>query len=267
MLNGKYTSIKEIIDSVYRDTGFKDELPWEDLIYWAYEALDLIGMPEQYIAKVTGSADNPNLKATNYRAKLPCDFHQLRQIAVNGHAARYAGYTFHHLLDGDCCNVSELQKTAEDIYIDNFGNSFSNVCTNCVSGNCGSGITYDINNEYITLSTKEGDICISYWAFPVDNDGYPLIPEDIKYKNAVKSYLMMKIFYRMWIADDTKRAKFEHAEREWMWYVGAAQNRATMPNPDKMEMIKNQIMRLVPKVNQHNDFFRSTGSQERRRQH
>jgi hypothetical protein len=263
MLNGKYISIKEIIDSVYRDTGFKEELTWEDLIYWVSDALDLIGMPGQYVKKVTGSVENPNLKIKNYRAKLPCDFHKLIQMSVNGYTVLNTTDTFHYLMNGDCCDIDTNDSKNLDIYKDNFNNTFSPNSKDLQKSNYSSKITYDINNEYITLSVKEGDLCISYLAFPVDEEGYPLIPDDIKYKQAVKYYLMSKIFYRMWINDDIKKDKYEDAEKNWLWYVGAAQNSASMPNIDKMESLKNQMIRLIPKNDQHKTFFKSLASRER----
>jgi hypothetical protein len=264
MLNGKYVSIKEIIDSVYRDTGFKEELTWEDLIYWVSDALDLIGMPGQYIKKVTGTAENPNLKIKNYRAKLPCDFHKLIQMSVNGQPVLDTSNTFHHLMSGECCDISTNNNNI-DIYKDNFNNKFSPNSENLNKGSNCSKITYDINNEYITFSVKEGEACISYLAFPVDEEGYPLIPDDIKYKQAVKYYLMSKIFYRMWINDDIKKDKYEDAEKNWLWYVGAAQNSASMPSIDKMESLKNQLIRLIPKNNSHKAFFKDLANRERLR--
>jgi hypothetical protein len=53
-------------------------------------------------------------------------------------------------------------------------------------------------------------------------------------------------------------------EQERDWYIGAAQTRGHMPSVDMMESIKNNILRLIPKINQHSDGFASSGSQEQR---
>ena len=42
------------------------------------------------------------------------------------------------------------------------------------------GITYDLNNDYITLNTKEAKICMSYFAVPMDEEGFPMVSEVIK---------------------------------------------------------------------------------------
>ena len=297
-LNGKYISLKAIMEQVYADNGYQFELPWIDCMQWAEEALNLIGHPRQYIRKVTGHMEHPNLDIKNYRAELPCDFYSLEQIAVNGLPAEYSGNTFHHLMDGACCGIEgyttlandvkernwgELVKVTEDVNEDgtsNYGASYyverndtlSNTeeglmsfdMTTTVDSNF-NPITFDINNNNITLSVKEGKVCMAYLAIPTDINGLPLIPEDTSYQLAVKKYLTMKIDYIAWRRGELQQAIFQHSEQEWQWYVGQAGNKAKMPNIDQLEAIKNQTMRLLPQVNHHETFFRGLGSPELRK--
>ena len=297
-LNGKYISLNAIMEQVYADNGYQFELPWVDCIQWTEEAINLIGHPRQYISKVTGHMEHPNLDIKNYRAELPCDFYSLEQIAVNGLPAEYSGNTFHHLMDGACCGIEgyttlandvkernwgELVKVTEDVNEDgtsNYGASYyverndtlSNTeeglmsfdMTTTVDSNF-NPITFDINNNNITLSVKEGKVCMAYLAIPTDINGLPLIPEDTSYQLAVKKYLTMKIDYIAWRRGELQQAIFQHSEQEWQWYVGQAGNKAKMPNIDQIEAIKNQTMRLLPQVNHHETFFRGLGSPELRK--
>ena len=290
-LNGKYISLNAIMEQVYADNGYQFELPWIDCMQWTEEALNLIGHPRQYIRKVTGHKENPDLDITNYRAQLPCDFHQLEQIAVNGMPAEYSGNTFHHLLDGACCGLEGYTTLAAHVQEQNWGtlvkttdedtgaaiyverdNTLSNTEDGIMSFDMTTAldtsfnpITFDINNNHITLSVKEGQVCMAYLAIPTDNEGLPLIPEDTSYQLAVKKYLTMKIDYIAWRRGTLPQGVFQHSEQEWQWYVGQAGNKAKMPNLDQIEAIKNQTMRLLPKVNQHETFFRSLGSPEIRK--
>tara|TARA_R110002073_G_scaffold163550_4_gene319641 strand:- start:210 stop:1031 length:822 start_codon:yes stop_codon:yes gene_type:complete len=267
---------------------------------WTEEALNLIGHPRQYIRKVTGHKDNPDLDITDYRAHLPCDFYQLEQVAVNGMAAEYSGDTFHHLLSGDCCGVSEdsdssLYYNNDQVVTRNWGTdvltydkesqSYSYQARDLLdmenlnlqsdgtqefildngSYQEGKRITFDINNNNITLSAKEGKVCIAYLAIPTDDEGLPLIPEDTSYQLAVKKYLTMKIDYIAWRKGELRSDIFQHSEQEWAWYVGQAGNKAKMLNIDQMEGLKNQVMRLLPNVNHHETFFKSLGSPEIRK--
>ena len=269
------------------------------LYEWAEEALNLIGHPRQYIRKVTGHKENPDLDIKNYKAQLPCDFYQLEQVAVNGMAAEYSGDTFHHLLCGSCCGISEdstssLHYGQNNTIVRNWGTDVLtyNEATESYSYEArdlqemqnlnlqtdgtqefnlaGSDyenrrITFDINNNNITLSVKEGSVCIAYLAIPTDEEGLPLIPEDTSYQLAVKKYLTMKIDYIGWRRGETGPDIFQHSEQEWSWYVGQAGNKAKMPSIDQMEAIKNQTMRLLPNINAHETFFKTQGTPEIRR--
>ena len=297
-LNGKYISLKAIMEQVYADNGYQFELPWIDCMQWAEEALNLIGHPRQYIRKVTGHMEHPNLDIKNYKAELPCDFYKLEQIAVNGMPAEYSSDTFHHLLDGDCCGIEGYTNLAADIKERNWGDlvkvtegvnedgtsnygasyyverndALSNTQDGIMSFDMSqvvdsnfNPITFDINNNNITLSVKEGKVCMAYLAIPTDIDGLPLIPEDTSYQLAVKKYLTMKIDYIGWRRGELQQAVFQHSEQEWSWYVGQAGNKAKMPNIDQLEAIKNQTMRLLPQINHHETFFKSLGSPELRK--
>ena len=290
-LNGKYISLKAIMEQVYADNGYQFELPWVDCMMWAEEALNLIGHPRQYIKKITGHKENPNLDIKNYRAQLPCDFYQLEQVAVNGMPAEYSGNTFHHLMDGACCGlegystlVAQVQEqnwgslvrsydedTQEYVYLernDNLSNTEGGIMSFDLTMNADTTynpITFELNNNHITLSVKEGEVCMAYLAIPTDEEGLPLIPEDTSYQLAIKKYLTMKIDYIAWRRGELRSDIFEHSQQEWTWYVGQAGNKAKMPNIDQMEGIKNQIMRLLPKINHHETFFRSLGSPEIRK--
>ena len=293
-LNGKYISLKAMMEQVYADNGYQFELPWMDCMLWAEEALNLIGHPRQYIRKVTGHKDNPDLDIKDYRAHLPCDFYSLEQVAVNGRPAEYSGDTFHHLLDGACCGIegytnlaaqvqehnwgtivktTELDGTARyeqrsEEEMDNLNIDYSGLMSFDMTGAMDTvynPITFDLNNNHITLSVQEGKVCMAYLAIPTDEEGLPLIPEDTSYQLAIKKYLTMKIDYIAWRKGELRSDIFQHSEQEWQWYVGQAGNKAKMPNIDQLESIKNQVMRLLPKVNHHETFFRSLGSPEIRK--
>ncbi len=289
-LNGKYISLKAIMEQVYADNGYQFELPWVDCMMWTEEALNLIGHPRQYMKKITGHKENPNLDIKDYRAQLPCDFYKLEQVAVNGMPAEYSGNTFHHLMDGACCglegystlashiteqNYGSLVKTTDEsgssVYVerdDSLYNTESGVMSFDLTMNADTTynpITFELNNNHITLSVKEGEVCMAYLAIPTDEEGLPLIPEDTSYQLAIKKYLTMKIDYIAWRRGELRSDIFEHSQQEWTWYVGQAGNKAKMPSIDQLEGIKNQVMRLLPKINHHETFFRSLGSPEIRK--
>lgn len=271
---GQYISIKQVIEELYGDNGYTSDVIYEDLIRWTVDALNLVGHPMQYRRKVTGPVDNPDLEIKDYKALLPCNLHKIEQIAVNGMMARYSGNNFHHLLGGDCCEGENFPITtpqnvsinvSSGFFIDGFGNEFN--AGRFSSLPC-SDITYDINSDCLTLSVKEGTVCIAYLEFPTDEEGLPLIPDDVSYKEAVKKYLTMKLDYIEWRKQPSssgKKALYEDSKQEWAWYVGQASNKAKLRSVDQLESIKNQMLRTYQSYNSHANSFKYLGTQQRRR--
>jgi hypothetical protein len=250
----KYRSTYEIIERLYRDGDYSDELPWEDCMIWIAEALDKIGAFPQYLRKVTGDLGEPCLDIIDYKAKLPCDVFRIEQVAVNGIAARYSGNSFHHLMGGDCCTVPVYPPLYEDLFKDNIDNIFTNLAA--VTGNNIQVPTYDVNNNFLTLNMKEGKVCIAYIAKPIDKNGFPLIPDDIAYVEAVTKYCMYKLDYREWRKGKLQKDIFQYSEREWLFYCGQAKGSANMPSVDMLERIKTQWLKLIPETNQWKVFMK-----------
>lgn len=265
-LEGQYISIGRIIEEVYGDNKYDFSIEFDDVLRWTATVLKLVNHPDIFIKKVTGHESDPNLDIDNYKAKLPCDFYRLEQIAVDGYPALYAGHTFHHLLGGECCGINGTSSST-DQFIDNFGNTFDRTLGNTV----GSGtVTFDINNDYITLSTRTGQVCIAYLAFPTDSDGFPMVPADEQFVQLVKNYVTLQLDRIAWRLDPNnngKKAIYNDSQTEYAWSAGKASSYAKMPNLEKMEAIKNQMVRLKPIMNHHDSFYKFLGNQERRYNH
>lgn len=270
---GQYISVKSIIEDFYGDTETQSPINYENFIRWTVEALNKVGHPLQYRRKVIGVGGSESLRITNYRAALPCNLYKIEQIMVNGKPARYSSNSFHHLLGGECCNstnttpYSTTQQLSEGFYIDGFGNEFYSGFPSC-GGNC--DITYDINSDCLTLSVKEGDVCIAYLEFPMDEEGLPLVPDMEEYREALVRYFTMKIDYIAWRKNPNSqgnKALYEDSKQEWLFYVGAASNASKLHSVDQLETIKNQLLRTFQHYNHHNTGFKNLGEQQKRRIH
>ena len=250
----KYTSSEEIINRVFRDTNIQANLSQESLINWIFEVFELIGFPLQYIPKSIGYLSDDSYNFTDYKVKLPCDFHRLQAVSVDGYPVLPSQNTFNHLLANNCCTTTVVNGT-EITFTDNFGNNFSNsqgIMPNTVSGGY---CTFTINDNFISFSVKSGKACLAYWAIPVDKNGLPMIPDIEKYKIAVTKYLIMKLDYIGWRTGQVSSEVFKHSEAEYNWYIGSITSHLKMPNLEQMENLKNQIMRLKPNINEYNTFF------------
>lgn len=274
--NGKYVSSKIILDEVFRDNGYTIELPWEDALEWIGDALDLISVPAQYIPTRTV------LQVEEFKTKLPCNFHELTQVAGS-----FGGcYPFpmlsstntFHPTGGDCAmsevfnymngeidptQTSQMNPIGQDIagnpvyeifaQDDIFAINKNNVV---VSGPIYEKATYTINNDFIFTNFKEGKVFLAYKAFPVDEEGFPVVPDNRKVIEAVKAFIRMKIDFKLYRKGDITRDIYEDAKQEYAWYIGAAQNSMRIPTLDRMESIKN-MQKLIQGRFHHDSFYKN----------
>ena len=243
-----YTSVKEVVEGLYRDYGSQEELDLWDLIEWCGEALDLIGAHQQYITMVE------DWQVCDYRKDLPCNLISIQQISYEGYPLKYAAGVFGpasstdsntYTLNGDTANSDNFpQVNTEEISLDH---------------------RYYINDAYLVASFENGCITVSYTATKVDEDGFPMIPDEVTYKKALKSYCQMMLDRREWRRQRLSEAVYRDSQRDWEWYVRTARGKAQMPNIDKMESIKNQWVKLKPNQNSYNNFFSDLNTRERKK--
>lgn len=243
-----YTNVREVIEGLYRDYGHQEELDLWDMVEWCGEALDLIGAHQQYVTIVQ------DWNVCDYRYALPCNLISINQISYEGYPLKYAAGHF-----GPASNASDNTATLNGTTVDDAN----------FPQNGGDEIVMDhryyINDAYIVTSFEEGCVTVSYTGTKVDEDGFPMIPDEVTYKKALKAYCQMMLDRKDWRRQRLSEAVYRDSQRDWEWYVRSARGKAQMPNIDKMESIKNQWVRLKPNQNAYNSFFSNLNSPERKK--
>ncbi len=239
--NGKYVSCRAIIEKAYRDMGMIDQLNFGDAVEWIGEAIEFIATPMQYIEKIQV------ICIKHRKGRLPIDMHLLMSAGASSET------------DIKCAkNFAQMRYSTDNYHM---------FCAQSHDCHCNSDITYKVNDDYIFVNFDEGSVRLAYRAIPVDEEGYPRIPDDIKFKEAVTAHLKMKIGFIKWMQGKINNNVYQVLERDRDWYIGAAQTRGNTPNPDMMESLKNNWIRLIKKINQQGDGFKSAGHQEERYTH
>lgn len=241
-----YTSIKNVVEGLYRDYGSQEELDLWELVEWCGEALDLIGAGNQYVTMVT------DLTVADYRVALPINLYNINQISYDGVPLKYAAGVFGPStnLDGDSAimNGQEVnddnfpQRGGDEIFLEH---------------------RYYTNDAYIVTSFESGTITVSFTGTKLDDDGFPMIPDEVTYLKAIKSYCQTMLDRREWRRQRLPEAVYRDSQRDWEWYVRSARGKAQMPNIDKMESLKNQWVRLKPNQNSYSRFFSDLNTPER----
>ena len=134
-------------------------------------------------------------------------------------------------------------------------------CDNCVNKNAKCKECYYIENGRIKTSFVAGKVCLSYMAFPTDDDCFPLVPDDISFKEAMFWYVYKKILLGG-EAPAVKEINYIFAEQQWKYYCTQARNAAVFPDIDRMESFMNQWVRLIPNINRASDAFENLGTRE-----
>ncbi len=124
-------------------------------------------------------------------------------------------------------------------------------------------IVYTIKPGFINLNTRSGFIKISYDSIPVDQHGYPLIPDSVSYSEAIYWYIVMKMTYSEWRTGKVRDAVYNDARSSWNFYCKQAYGESMMPTQGEMDgPIKNTWIRLIPEINAGDSFYDSLGTQE-----
>ena len=296
----KNTSVKRVIAKVFTDLDLQEgEHRIGDMIEWAGEALEKIGAFPSFINKVTGKDGSPILKVVNYQAPLPCDFHRMIQVSYGVtetgpfYPMRYATGSFDHgsILNTNMDNASSSDENPESSLITltmslydlsyaaallklNDEPDIRSQLNSMLNQMDGAAVTttdiidttfdytYVITPGYIKTNQSAGYIMMAYQAIPTDNEGFPLIPDDASFFEALYWYITMKLMYPKWVQGSVRDGIYFDARRSWNYYCKQAYGNALMPNKDQLESIKNTWNRLVPELNEWNTGFSTLGQRQ-----
>lgn len=233
MNNSKYVSIKSILYDITR-YPFVEGIQPEDIALYLTNLLSLVGSPYVYEKKFS------DLEICNNKAKLPCDL-----IRIDGTRYRL-----------DCtCDFLPLSY-ASDIYHSNLHSN------DCPDKTCESEYSYSINNGYIYTSFSEGFIQIAYQGIVTDEDGFPMIPDNVKFKEALKYYILLQYAEPAYFRKEVPRDIYNDIKQNYAWYIGAANNSFNMPSMDQMQSLTNGLVRLFQGMDHHSEGWKNFNKKE-----
>jgi hypothetical protein len=280
--NGRFVSIKGVVESVYRDAEV-DEVNMETAMADTLELIGLLGIPYNYVEMSTDGVDAPITEVSNFRAYMPSDAESLismRKVTLDQNLAIMqseemieTGDLFHNIQQVSTQDLSYVQPTARAVGFSQAEDGTLVTEDMVIVGPKSVGYQlnpycYRINNGVIFTNFDKGYICIKYRTYPTDDNGWLMVPDDEKYKTALKFHLIYKLDYRRWRRWPEKggyKALLNDSEQQRDFYVSAARNKAHIPTIDKMEAIKNNWLRSMPRINEHRNGFKTLNNGERRK--
>ena len=223
----RYINIRQVLDDLLHHPLLQD-LTFERAVNYSVEFIRIVGCPRVFEEKAL------KLKVENYRAMLPCDFHRMIQVRTcacgRTTTFRYSTDSF-HMSDDKNCNLPDL--------------------------------TYKIQGQVIFTSIKDGEIEIAYEAISVDEEGYPLIPENSSFVRALELYIKRECFTILFDLGKITPQVYNNTCQQYAWAVGQAQNELVKPSIDQMQAIANSWNTLIPRTTSHATGFAADGTMER----
>lgn len=233
-MSKEYTSLKQIGDRLLRNSVLTG-LSWESIVDYVVDFLDIIGIPDIYIENFYEH------KIENYKVTLPCDFIEEVQVLFSEknnsfHTARYATDTMHEHYD-------KIKPTYKTDY------------------------TFSINNTYMYTSIKEGIIRMNYKAIITDEEGYPMMPSNRVFMEALEWFIKLKYYTILWEEGRLEDKRLQNTQSEYAWAVGRLETNMKKLSLSKAESFFNSFSTLVPKHNEFSKQFANTGTKEFIRRH
>ena len=258
MYNGKTLSLSSIVWKVMKNPLAAD-LSYEEAAEFALEFIRLIGAPLVFSDIITEP-----IKLNMYKAKVPENLLYVKGIKY---------------ICGDCDDNS-LQngialKHATDIYhsgsmpykpMVNDNIDFDDTQRSNRDGRF-QGYTYVIDKGIVKTSIEDGYIVISYKGLALDENGYPLVPDDEPFKIGLEYYILHRYLEPMYMMGKISDKAFNYVEQKRHFYTARANNSLQMPDIDQMESIMNGLNRIIINETAQEDFFRTYGRREQIRRY
>lgn len=242
-------SIESVIGKVVRDTKVQDASLLGDMVEWIPEALEQLQCQQQLYR------DFQDTQITFHRGSLPCGL-------VHIDAVEYCGQRI-----GRGNGVKNIRtglpiapQTTPTLFVSvpykedlPTGNP-QYLSTLVPAGSMDvSKVWYDIEMGTILTSFADGWVRLHFSRTAVDEQGFPLIPDNANFKEAVYYYVRAKMigtgYNDIAFKEETCMARFE-------MYGARAIAEITYPSLDEMEHRVNTLVRFIPPANYFENYFR-----------
>lgn len=164
-----------------------------------------------------------SIEIANYRGALPCDLISINQV-------KYKGICIRSMTD-------------------NF---------NTKNGEP----TFKTQGRIIYTNFEEGEVQISYKAIPLDEEGYPLLPDNPIFLKALELYIKKEWFTILFDMGKVSPAVLQNTQQEYAFKVGQCNNEFLIPSVSEMESITNMMNQLIPRLNEFRTGFKYQGNKE-----
>jgi hypothetical protein len=262
-----YTSLKVVADKLLRHPLMAG-ISFEAIIDYAIDFMRIVQCAGFFEDKCV------SIEITDYKGLLPEDFYETNQIRLVSLAHKIPKYEMSYRTNEDGSYVLDENgnKIANNFYVrtgyedvECYKNKSFRYATDTfhmsdIKSN--TDLTYKIQGGYIFTSIKEGVIEISYQAILLDEECFPMIPDNSKFTRALEAYIKKQWFTILFDMGKIQPAVFQNVQQEYAWAVGACESEFQKMSLDKAESFYNSWRTLIPRTNEHSRGYATNGAKQ-----
>lgn len=266
----QYTSIRVLHDRITKHPLLQN-ISMSDLLDYTVDFMRIVGVPNMFVDKVI------NTETDNYKIKLPCDYIYLNQIKGHHGMYRYSTDTFHlerkhqhehthttatevFVADNCTCSTCPHQTTCQQNHYNINGvECIALIHSTHTEVNPYKANTFTIQNNYIYLSNKHDCVDISYKALLMDEEGYPMIPDNSNFLRALNAYIKKEYFTILFDMQIITPQILQQAQQDYAWAVGSCETDMQKLDLSKAEVLLNTVKSMLDKSNEFATGFESNG--------
>lgn len=213
-----FINVRQIADNLL-DHPLLQNITLERIVNYTVEFIRIMGCNDLFIEKVKP------VKIEEYRGLLPCDF--IRLIGIR-------------MKNGDGYKI--LKSSTDSFHMAGKMN-FE-----------GGPVTYKIQGRVLFLSIKDTEVEVSYQSLQLDEDGYPLVPDNQSFVKALELYIKKQMFTILFEMGQIHQYIYNDVCQEYLFYAAQAKNDMDMPDYDTMQNITRNSSIL--RMNLHDNGFK-----------
>lgn len=258
-----FTSGKEILARVVRALSYKlPSVYYDDILEWIPEGMGYLQVTNALELKYSGDEDCPDeIYVRNYCASLPCGFIAIERVDDEHGCQVYESSSI--LGSGLIENTTRPNVFMVDPFVHQTSDGTTGPPTehpnivvtiqggDIVSASGSSQGYYNIVGNKIQTSFECGYIRMAYWAIPTCKDGYPMIPDNENYKQALEWHIIRRLIGSGY---EHKIFSYQYADEQFEKFAARGMNEVSYYSPDQAARLARTMVRLIP-PNSYNNYF------------
>jgi len=264
------SSMAEVVGRIVRKTRVQDSSFLVDMEEWIPEAMALMR------TKANLKQAWEDIQISFHMGKMPCGLYQISGVEWNGHRLKYniGTRTFNsparRSSPGSGAKLSGVTPFITIPYAretpDGDGLIYDSTaiklpyCISIEQCNCLPVCEqwYRTEPGYIQTSFPDGCVRLHYSTIGLDDNGFPLIPDNEDYKEAIYWYVRAQMIGAGW--EDPVHS-FDYCSRKFDLHAARAKGQISYPSTDQMEMRVNTLTRFIPPANYFESFYTTNHSE------